>query len=75
MQFYTRTDPEFVHQVQDEMYRQRRAKDLRVVKLPCGCASVQVASPSHDLIALRCPRCHRTHYMIWSAIGNHAWRK
>lgn len=70
-----RTDPEFVRQVRNELYNQKAKAKSHTVKLPCGHGFLEVPAPSSDLIKLECPKCKKTHYLIWSAIGNHKWRE
>lgn len=75
MDFVYRSDPEFMRQVQQEMYAQKHAEKPRVVALPCGHGSVQVTGPaSGQPIALECPACRKTHYLVWTPYSDrHRW--
>jgi len=41
--------------------------NLQIVKLPCGCASVEVTKTGDQW--LKCPKCQKSFLLIWSQIN------
>lgn len=74
MEIVYRTDAEFVHQVQDELYKQKLKKKLHGIDLPCKHARMQVDNPNGGMTAIECPVCHKVHYLIMVSHSKPKWR-
>lgn len=73
--------PEHVHGVMDDMYEQRLKKPIATLRLPCTDKHkyrepvlVQIHEARDQRIT--CPKCGKSHYLIWSKIQDNArWQK
>ena len=49
--------------------REKGSSKHVIVKLPCGCTSVEITRPGDKYIT--CPRCGHSYRLTWSRLGRH----
>jgi len=48
-----------------KIYRKGAGESIyTIVKLPCGCTSIEVIKPTDQLLI--CPRCKKKFYLTWT---------
>lgn len=60
---------EDIKKILNESYNGRQKKERYIVKLPCCNGNVELLRPEDSKIY--CPKCYKTHYLIWSKSGQH----